>query len=41
MGRVVFVGFLVRGLLYLKHMIAPLIVLGPVVYASQKSRQNI
>ena len=31
LGGVVFVGFLVRGLLYLKHMIAPLIVLSPVV----------
>jgi len=31
LGGVVFVGFLVRGLLYLKHMIAPLIVLSPIV----------
>ena len=31
MGGVVFVGFLVRGLLHFKHIIAPLIVLGPVV----------
>ncbi len=31
LGGVVFVGFLIRGLLYLKHMIAPLIVLCPIV----------
>ena len=31
LGGVVFVGFLVRGLFHLKHMIAPLIVLSPVV----------
>lgn len=31
LGRVVFVCFLVRGLFHLKHMIAPLIVLSPVV----------
>ena len=34
LGGVVFVGFLVRGLLHLLHMIAPLVVLGPVVQIS-------